>query len=137
MNSEDQEILKNALFGMADVAEQVNILLDGFTYLTELFDTGTLERSNFTERQISDAMSSLRDMSEHMSNIKLIVNKVHNGTPIRQNTEFKLDTINEFILHMDMLRSLLMDYEIHPTGYNAVTIGVGMMRIKKCMLHFS
>lgn len=137
MNERDQDILKAALLSMADIAEQVNILLDGFTYLTELFDTGVLERTNFINRQIEDAMTSLRATSEHMNTIKMLISNIHTGTPILSNKEFKLDTITEFILHLDMIRSLLMDFEIHPTGYSAMSIGTGMMRIKTCMMHFS
>lgn len=134
MSHDEQFLLVDALKGMQAINAQVNLLLDGFEYLVAT--VSELDSSLLFQRQIKDGAQSMSELSELMIVLKKLVVSINNGVPLRQNKQFKQELISEMILHMDMIRSLLKDYEIHPEGYSAVKIAEGMICIKTCLLHY-
>ena len=133
MSKGEQFLLVDALNGMQLISTQVNLLLDGFEYLVS---TSTVDSSLLFKRQIKDGAASMTELSELMTVIKKLVTSINYGTPLRQNKVFKQELISEMILHMDMIRNLLKDYEIHPEGYSASIIANSMIAIKKCIMHY-
>lgn len=134
MHHEEQRLLINAVKGMQVVNDQVNLLLDGFEYLVSTVSEH--DSSNFFKRQISDASTSMKELSEQMVLIKRLVTSINNGQPLFKNKPFKLEIVSEMILHMGMIRNLLKDYEIHPEGYNAVNVANAVIDIRKCLMHY-
>lgn len=134
MTHEEQALLIDALMGMKEISHQVNLLLDGYEYL--ISTVGEFDGSNLYARQIKDGAQSMAELSELMVIIKKMVITINNGTPIRQNKSFKNEVLLEMILHMDMIRALLQEYEIHPEGYSATIIAESILDVKKCLLHY-
>lgn len=134
MSKDEQFLLVDALKGMQLISTQVNLLLDGFEYLVSTIST--VDSSLLFKRQIKDGAASMTELSELMTVIKKLVTSINYGTPLRQNKVFKQELISEMILHMDMIRNLLKDYEIHPEGYSAAIIANSMIAIKKCIMNY-
>ena len=134
MSKGEQFLLVDALNGMQLISTQVNLLLDGFEYLVSTIST--VDSSLLFKRQIKDGAASMTELSELMTVIKKLVTSINYGTPLRQNKVFKQELISEMILHMDMIRNLLKDYEIHPEGYSASIIANSMIAIKKCIMNY-
>lgn len=134
MNDEKQVILVAALHGMAAVSSQVNKLLDGYEYLVDTFTE--IDDSNLFRQQLLDARTSFTEISEIMILIKRMVSLAHLGSPLHGNPAFKKEILDEFILHLDMIRNLLKDYEIHPEGYSASIIATAIISIRKCLMSY-
>jgi hypothetical protein len=134
MNDEKQVSLVAALHGMAAVSSQVNKLLDGYEYLVDTFTE--IDESNLFRQQLLDARTSFTEISEIMILIKRMVSSIHQGCPLHGNQAFKKEVLDEFILHLDMIRNLLKDYEIHPEGYSASTIATAIINIRHCLMSY-
>lgn len=134
MNDEKQVILVAALHGMSAVSSQVNKLLDGYEYLVDTFTE--IDDSNLFRQQLLDARTSFTEISEIMILIKRMVSSIHQGCPLYGNQDFKKEVLDEFILHLDMIRNLLKDYEIHPEGYSAETIATAIISIRQCLMSY-
>jgi hypothetical protein len=131
VQQEEQDILIAALRGMEVISQQVNLLLDGYEYLISTI--GELDHSLFFQRQVKDGSVSMASISEQMLLIKKMVISVNDGNPIKGNRPFKNEVLTELTLHMDMIRNLLQDYEIHPEGYSAVKIATALLNIRQCI----
>lgn len=134
MNEEKQIILVAALHSMTAINSQVIKLLDGYEYLVDTFTD--IDGSNLFRQQLLDAKTSFTEISEIMILIKRMVSLINQGTPLHGNSAFKTEIMDEFILHLDMIRNLLKDYEIHPEGYSAETIATAIIRIRRCLLSY-
>lgn len=134
MNDEEQVILVAALHSMSKLSDQVNKLLDGYEYLVDTFSE--IDHSNLFRHQLLDAKTSFTEISEIMILIKRMVSSINQGSPLHGNPAFKTELMDEFILHLDMIRNLLKDYEIHPEGYSAEEISTGIIRIRRCLMRY-
>jgi hypothetical protein len=119
---------------MSVINTQVNKLLDGYEYLVETFSD--IDNSNLFRRQLLDAKTSFTEISEIMILVKKMISSINQGTPLRGNATFKNEVLDEFILHLDMIRNLLKDYEIHPEGYNATKIANAIISIRNCVMSY-
>lgn len=135
MNEVSKQFLVDGLKSCLILNEQINILLDGYVYLVAEYDT-YVGNTAFMQRQLSDARTSITELSELLIMIKKQMTMFNDGISLYKHKTFQMNVINEVALHLDMIHGLLEYYQIFPEGYSAKTIVSSLRDITCCVQHF-